>query len=135
MPVFSRSSTRRLETCDQRLQNLFMEVVRHHDCRILEGHRGEDAQNEAYHNGRSTLRWPNSKHNKLPSLAVDVAPYPVDWEDLDRFRVFAGFVLGVAAMMGIELRWGGDWDGDWDYSDQKFNDMPHFELVRPPDEY
>lgn len=135
MPTFSQSSLRRLHSCDQRLQDLFIKVVRFHDCRILEGHRGEEAQNEAYHNNRSTVRWPNSKHNKLPSLAVDVAPYPVDWEDLDRFRVFAGFVLGVATVMGIELRWGGDWDSDWDYTDQRFHDLPHFELLRAPDEY
>jgi hypothetical protein len=106
-----------------------MKVVQHHDCTILEGHRGEDAQNEAHRAGRSTLRWPLSKHNKMPALAVDVAPYPIDWENMDRFRVFGGFVLGVATVMGIRLRWGGDWDRDWDYTDQRFHDLPHFEIV------
>jgi hypothetical protein len=119
---------RRLQTCDQRLQDLFQKVVQYYDCKVLEGHRGEEAQGEAFHAGRSTLHWPQSKHNKLPSLAVDVVPYPVDWEDLDRFRVFGGFVLGVATTMG-RIRWGGDWDGDWDFNDQRFVDMPHFELV------
>jgi len=30
--------------------------------------------------------------------------------------------------MGIRLRWGGDWDGDTELDDNKFDDLPHFEL-------
>lgn len=106
-----------------------MKVIQFYDCRVLCGHRDKAAQDEAYHSKRSKVRWPNSKHNKTPSLAVDVAPYPVDWTDLDRFKVFGGFVLGVAATMGVKIRWGRDWDQDWDFGDQDFNDYPHFELV------
>ena len=68
-------------------------------------------------------------------MVVDVAPYPIDWEDLDRFRYFAGYVMGVAAILHSEglithrLRWGGDWNRDTQVKDNSFNDMPHFELV------
>ena len=63
-----------------------------------------------------------------PSLAVDVAPYPIDWLDRDRFVFFAGFVLGMATQMGITLRLGIDWNGDHHFN-ERFFDGPHFELV------
>ena len=44
--------------------------------------------------------------------------------------MFAGFVLGVANQMGINLRWGGDWDQDFEVQDNKFDDFPHFELKK-----
>ena len=28
------------------------------------------------------------------------------------------------------VRWGGDWNMDNNFKDQKFNDLPHFELVK-----
>ncbi len=129
MPSFSARSRERLETCDQRLVAVFDEVVKHFDCTILEGWRSEEDQNEAFRTGRSKLKYPDGKHNQKPSFAVDVAPYPVDWENLDRFRYFAGFVMGIASQMGTRLRWGGDWDGDTEMRDQKFVDLPHFEVL------
>ena len=104
-------------------------MIKHVDCTILEGHRGAARQNELFEEGRSKLKYPSSKHNDLPSRAVDVAPHPIDWDDLPRFYRFAGYVEGVALQMNIKLRWGGDWDRDWDLKDNRFNDFPHFELV------
>lgn len=129
MPAFSETGRKRLEQCDPRLQRVFNEVVKHFDCSVLCGHRGEAEQNEAFRSGTSTQRWPASKHNSLPSKAVDVAPYPVKWDDVERFRYFSGFVMGVASQLGIKLRWGGDWDGDTDLKDQNLIDLPHFEVV------
>ncbi len=128
MPKFGGPSRRRLETCDVDLQHLFNEVIRHFDCKVIWGHRDKEAQNKAFDDGNSEKKWPNSNHNIKPSRAIDVAPYPVDWEDVKRFRYFAGFVKGMAAAMGVGLRWGGDWDGDTDLNDQHFNDLAHFEL-------
>jgi len=71
-----------------------------------------------------------SQHNYSPSRAFDLAPYPIDWQDRARFYVLAGVVLGAAADLGIDLRWGGDWDGDGTFQDQNFHDLPHFELRR-----
>lgn len=129
MPTFSEYSKGHLVTCDQQLQDLFNEVIKHYNCRVLCGHRAEEAQNLAYESGASQVRWPNGQHNSYPSMAVDVVPYPVDWDDLDRFKVFIGFVLGVASQMDIAVRSGIDWDGDWNFKDQQFVDMPHFELI------
>jgi peptidoglycan L-alanyl-D-glutamate endopeptidase CwlK len=128
MPHFSQRSYERLKTCHPDLIRLFETVVRGFDCTVLEGHRGEQAQNDAYDKGYSKLRYPDSKHNKTPSLAVDVAPYPVDWNDRERFYFFAGYVKGVAEELDITIRWGGDWDSDTHVHDQTFFDLPHFEL-------
>ena len=127
--MFSEASAAKLQTCDPRLQRVFYEVIKHYDCTIIEGYRGERDQNEAFQNGNSKLRWPQSKHNQMPSLAVDVMPYPIDWKDLERLTLFAGFVLGTTKSLGITLRWGADWDSDWDLKEEKFRDYPHFELV------
>ena len=84
----------------------------------------------AFLRGNSKVQFPNSKHNSLPSLAVDAAPYPIDWNDKKRFALFAGFVLGIAATKGIRLRWGGDWNMNYITLDNRFDDLPHFELVQ-----
>ena len=57
MPRFSKRSLGRLETCDERLQELFKEVVKRFDCTIIEGHRGEEKQNAAYKKGNSKLKY------------------------------------------------------------------------------
>ena len=128
MPKFGKTSTERLKTCEKDLQLLFKEVVRGFDCTIVCGHRGEEAQNEAYKRGNSKVKYPHGRHNANPSRAVDVVPYPVDWNDRERFHLFAGFVLGIAQSMGIKLRWGGDWNMNFEVDDNKFDDFPHFEL-------
>ena len=129
MPAFGKDSQEKLATCDPRLQKVFNEVIKHFDCTVIEGHRGEEAQNKAFAEGKSKLKYPQGKHNKIPSLAADVLPYPIDWNDTNRMRYFAGFVVGIAATMGIKLRWGGDWNQNTELKDNSFNDLPHFELV------
>ena len=130
MPKFGKKSKSRLRTCDDELQSLFNEVVKYFDCSVLVGYRGRNEQNTAYESGHSQVEWPNGKHNKNPSVAVDVAPYPIDWDDRERFIYFGGFVKGCAFRMGIPLRWGGDWDNDTKLSDNKFDDLVHYELSK-----
>ena len=128
MPYFSKKSLSRLDTCDDRLQKVFKEVINHIDCSILEGHRDKERQNMLYEQKRTMVKYAKGRHNANPSKAVDVVPYPIDWKDRERFHLFAGFVLGIAKAMGINLRWGGDWDMDWTVSDNRFDDFPHFEI-------
>ena len=128
MPRFSTKSKSKLHSCDERLINLFNKVVKHFDCMVLEGHRGEEKQNAAYDKGNCKVRYPNGKHNQSPSVAVDVAPYPIDLADRDRFHYFGGYVLGVAKQMGLNIRWGGDWNQDTQTKDNKFDDLVHFEI-------
>ena len=133
MPRFSDRSLGRLRTCDKRLQRVFEEVIKHWDCTIIEGYRTKKRQDKFYKEGRSKVKFPNSKHNQMPSFAIDVAPYfitspHIRWDDTQSFAYFAGFVLGIATSMGIKLRHGADWDKDKDTRDQSFMDWPHFEL-------
>lgn len=129
MPRFSRTSIEALKTLDMRLQLVMNAAIKHVDFTILEGHRGKAEQDQAYRTGKSKVRWPNGKHNQFPSLAVDIAPYPIDWADTERFVYFAGFIMGAAAMLGVQLRWGGDWDRDTEVEDETFRDLGHFELM------
>lgn len=129
MAKFSQKSKSRLAECHPDLQRVLNEVVKGFDCTILTGRRGQADQNEMFATGRSKVRYPNSKHNANPSNAVDVAPYPIDWTDRERFHYFAGYVMGVASNMGVRLRWGGDWDSDREVRDNSFDDLVHFERV------
>jgi peptidoglycan L-alanyl-D-glutamate endopeptidase CwlK len=128
VPYFGKKSKERLNTCNIKLQKVFNEVIKHVDCSILEGHREKDRQNKLYEEGKTKVKYPDGRHNRQPSSAVDVTPYPVDWEDRERQTLFAGFVIGVASQMNINLRWGGDWDKDFQVADNRFDDFPHFEL-------
>lgn len=128
MASFGKKSQERLNTCDPRLVELFEEVVEHFDCTVIQGYRDEVEQNKAFEDGFSKLKYPQGSHNKYPSLAVDIAPYPIDWKDRDRFHLFAGFVKGIASQMGLNIRWGGDWNSDTHTKDNNFDDLPHFEV-------
>ncbi len=121
MPAFGQQSNERLSTCDNRLQRLFNEVIKYRDCTVLQGHRGRVEQEEAFSKGKSKAHYGQSKHNYVPACAVDVMPYPINWDDLKGLHEFAGFVLGVASQLGIDLKWGGHFQG--------FFDGPHFELL------
>ena len=129
---FGKNSRERLATCDERLQDVFNEVIKYVDCSVLEGIRTKEKQDRMYAEGKSKFKYPGSNHNVTieggKSSAVDVTPYPVNWKDRERQTLFAGFVIGVAKGMGIKLRWGGDWDMDFEVNDNKFDDFPHFEI-------
>lgn len=129
MYKYSQKSLTRLYSCDEKLQLLFKEVIKHTDCSILEGHRDERRQEQLFSEGKTKVHYPFGRHNCTPSRAIDVTPYPVDWKDRERQTLFAGFVLGIASKMGIKIRWGGDWDKDWKVKDNRFDDFPHFELI------
>ena len=86
MPRYSTASVLKLTDCHEDLQRLFREVIKHFDNTIITGHRDKEAQEAAYREGRSQVRFPHGKHNKLPSDAVDSAPYPINWEDRERFH-------------------------------------------------
>ena len=128
MPRFGKRSKERLSTSDDKLQKIFNEVIKYVDCSVLEGHRSAERQDKLFDEGKTKVKFPNGRHNSNPSRAVDVVPYPVDWDDRERFHLFAGFVIGIAQSMGIKLRWGGDWNMNFEVDDNKFDDFPHFEL-------
>ena len=130
MPKFGSRSKNNLATCHEDLQDLFNEVIKHVDCSVICGHRNKQEQNEAFEKKRTKVKYPNGRHNAKPSMAADVVPYPIDWDDRERFHLFAGFVLGIAQSMEINIRWGGDWNKNFEVDDNNFDDLPHFEIIK-----
>ena len=127
---FGSSSKKRLKECHPDLQKIMNEAIKITDFSVLCGHRTKQEQDKAFRSGRSKLKFPESKHNQTPSLAIDVVPFPIDWNDTKRFVALYGIIRGIAHMMDIKIRWGGNWDMDDEIiTDQNFNDLPHFELV------
>ena len=101
------------------------------------GHRDAETQAELFEAGATTLRWPDSKHNKIPSLAVDLQPYPYPTYEPKLWGALgyiAGRAFGIAEEEGFRIRWGGDWNGDGDLTNQKFDDLFHIELVMDDEE-
>jgi hypothetical protein len=129
VPSYSARSKANLATCDPRLQEIFNKAIEHTDCSITFGFREEEAQNIAFAEGASSKEWPDSKHNRSPSKAVDAPVYPIDWDDRERFTLFAGLVIGIGFVMGYDVRWGGDWNEDNQVKDNKFDDLVHFEIM------
>ena len=129
MPGFSRQSSDRLSTCHEDLIDLFTEVVKYYDIMIWEGHRSSMRQAELYAQGRTE---PGaivtncdgvdrlSRHQSSPSIAVDVVPFPIDWDNEGRFHELAGWVQCIAMGMGINVKWGGHW--------RSIKDLPHWEV-------
>ena len=132
--AYSQRSLSRLSTCDHDLQLLFLEALKDpacpYDITIIEGHRTEDRQNQMVAEGKSQLRWPRSRHNSLPSMAVDVAPFvggSISWS-WDHYNPLADHVKAVWSRLKAEgkvhgtLVWGGDW--------ASLRDGPHFQIDR-----
>lgn len=126
MPQFSGRSLTKLSECHPLLQKLMRDVIQSVDFSVICGYRNKQEQDIAYESGHSKLRWPQSKHNSNPSLAVDIVPYPIDWDNIAAFHMLSDEVkaswerLPEAEKRGWELSWGGDW--------KKFKDYPHWEL-------
>tara|TARA_R100000664_G_scaffold33418_1_gene50468 strand:- start:3344 stop:3754 length:411 start_codon:yes stop_codon:yes gene_type:complete len=134
MPYFSNSSKAKLSTCDPRLQDICNTLIQWYDFSVICGYRNEEEQNALYDSGKSQVKYPNSKHNKIPSQAIDITPYPVDWSDRESFTYLAGWFMAIAKMKNIEIIWGGDWNGTDNnrggnsLKDNSFDDLGHFEL-------
>lgn len=129
MYKFGNRSLDNLRTCHPDLQEILEEAIKLVDFAIICGHRNKDEQDKAFHSGMSKVQFPNSKHNTYPSSAVDIAPYPIDWNNTERFTHLVGIIRGIAHMKGIKIRCGIDWDCDGDITDHSFMDYPHVELV------
>ena len=68
----------------------------------------------------------SSKH--VSGKAVDLVPYPVNWNDLTKFDQVAKAMFAAAKELGVSIRWGADWDNDGNYREKGEYDSPHFEL-------
>jgi hypothetical protein len=109
-----KESQLKLASCHQELRRLIEAVALGidqgdlayagiHDITVPCGFRGEADQNEAFADGTSKTPWPKSHHNRHPSDAVDVVPYPELWSDETKCRILHAYIAGVAHGMGIDL--------------------------------
>lgn len=139
---FSRTSERRLSSCEDNLIRVFNLAIKRTDVDfgIACGYRSVKEQQQLYAQGRtepgSIVTYVDgvskkSKHNYTPSQAVDVFAWvnnTASW-DKEHLIYIAGVVMCCAKELGVKLRWGGNWDCDGEIiSDQRFQDLPHYEL-------
>ena len=123
MPSFGNKSLDNLIGVHPDILNVLQEAIKYYDFSVLEGVRGLDRQKVLYATGKSQTL--NSKHLRQSdgySHAVDIAPYPIDWEDTDRFSYLAGLIRGISGAQGVKITWGGDW--------VTLKDCPHFQLEK-----
>jgi peptidoglycan L-alanyl-D-glutamate endopeptidase CwlK len=107
------------------------------DFTVLEGVRSQERQNELWAQGRTkpgqVVTWIQSTgthgiQSDGYGHAVDLAPYPIDWSDFERFDQLATVMFAAAKELGVTLRWGGNWDMDDKLHERGESDSPHFEL-------
>jgi peptidoglycan L-alanyl-D-glutamate endopeptidase CwlK len=136
--MLDQDSLNKLNTCHPDLITLIMEASKYLKLKVIEGHRGMEAQNKAFSEGKSKLRWPDGKHNSLPSNAVDIAPLvdgKIIWNNASQFYYSCGFILGIAEMLLLQgkikhrIRYGGDWNKNHNIADENFRDLVHLEII------
>lgn len=107
------------------------------DFKVLEGVRTPERQKELYAQGRTKpgpkVTWTlTSNHFVNPKTgyghAVDLVPYPVDWETLSKFDAIQKAMFAAAKELGVTIRWGADWDQDGKPRERGESDSPHFEI-------
>jgi|TARA_R110000782_G_C14796683_1_gene411413 peptidoglycan L-alanyl-D-glutamate endopeptidase CwlK len=125
MPRFGKTSKKRLKGIDPKLVNVLNELIKIMDVTIIEGLRSKERQAELLEKGATKVKY--SKH--MEGKAVDLSPYPIDWENRDGFHYMGGMIRGIAKQLNVKVRWGGDWDSDGDVKDNGFDDLVHVEIL------
>jgi len=130
---FAASSKRYLKECDKDLQAICksVKIISELDFDISCGYRSLEDQKAVYNKRLSKCDGvrKKSKHNYIPSRAVDIYCYDGDKADYSKEKLsyMAGLFRAVSIDLhkrGIiknELLWGGWWND--------LKDMPHYELI------
>ena len=147
----SQKSLDKMNGVDERLQRVVKRAIQltKQDFMVLEGVRTKEQCMINYGKGRTIAQcvakgvpaqyanpnaakvtWLNdpfaSKH--VSGKAVDLVPYPVDWNDLKKFDAIAQAMLQAAKELNVPIRWGADWDNDGKPRERGESDSPHFEI-------
>lgn len=105
-------------------------AISRQDFIVTEGVRTKERQKELYAQGRTKpgqkVTWTLTSNHFVKAdgfgHAIDVVPYPVDWNDAKKFYAIAQAMKEAAKELNVSLGWGGDWT--------KNRDLPHFELTK-----
>lgn len=119
MPKFGEKSKRILSEAHPDLRRVMNEAIKSFDFSVICGYRGKEDQEKAFREKKSKARFGQSPHNFKPSRAVDITPYPLDWNDIEAFKKMGAAVMAAAEKCGVALTWGATFS---------FRDYPHFEL-------
>lgn len=128
-----KTSLARLKGVDETLVNVVKRAIEisEVDFTVLEGVRTLERQRELYAQGRTApgkiVTW-TMKSSHIEGKAVDLVPYPLDWNDLEKFNKIKDAMFQAAKELDVNLRWGADWDGDGNYREKGEYDSPHFEI-------
>lgn len=147
----SDSSLNKLQGVDPHLVAVVRRAIAisRQDFRVIEGVRSREACMINYGKGRSIAecaakgipaRYARPAEPKVTWLrdpfaskhcsghAVDLVPYPVVWDDPEKFDAIARAMFAAAKELGVALRWGADWDKDGKPRERGETDSPHFEI-------
>ena len=116
---FGRKSKEVRATLSPRLVLLVNKLADLFDISLISGHRGKEEQTEYFNKGTG-IEWPDSKHNVMPSKAVDLAPYPLNWsnitqKDIEQWNMILGAALAIAKEAEFEIRLGKNFSNVVDY--------------------
>jgi peptidoglycan L-alanyl-D-glutamate endopeptidase CwlK len=150
-----RRSLERLQRVHPALVRVILRAIQisGQDFSVLEGVRTDARQRELYGQGRSAreltakgvdpalarplmdkVTWTLKSNHFVQAdgcgHAVDLVPYPVDWNTLSKFDAIADAMFQAAEELDVSIRWGADWDQDGKRRERGESDSPHFELVR-----
>lgn len=137
--TLSKASLDKLQGVHPKLVNVVKRAIEltKQDFKVLEGVRTPERQKELYAQGRTKpgpkVTWTlTSNHFVNPKTgyghAVDLVPYPVDWETLSKFDAIQKAMFAAAKELGVTIRWGADWDQDGKPRERGESDSPHFEI-------
>ncbi len=128
MFTFSQRSLKARNELHPMLKTVVDAGIKKIDFVILDAQRGRAAQERAYKAGFSKARFGQSAHNYVPAVALDIVPFPINFDNIAGFKAIAQVFLEIAKEKQIPLRWGADWNMNGKVNDENFLDWGHFEL-------
>ena len=133
MPNFGAKSLEKRAKLHPDMVKVIDRAIEIYDFTIGQTIRTEEQHADHIARGMTRVTYDKTRHKPNAdglSEAVDIIPWPIDWKALNRFFFLAGIMFQAAAEVGVEIVWGGDWNNNKVFTDQDFNDLPHFELKR-----
>ncbi|MFA8450709.1 MAG: hypothetical protein ACEPOW_08445 [Bacteroidales bacterium] len=148
---FGKRSKQCLQGVHKDLQLIMEETIKvsQLDFGIHEGARTIEKQLEYFHSGKSKID-PRKKENLIhakhvlyegrknaEAVDIHISSKQYAWNTL-HLSFVAGSIIAIAEKLYQEkktthkIRWGGNWDRDKIIiEDQRFDDLPHFEIHKP----